>query len=178
MPTAVSMLEAFGRNFPGLTLLLTMLAYLLGMGAGASAGLLLWRRQRFEASATLGAILMRALLCAVFLYLPTAIAAGQETLFAAPTLLSYTPGSVVSAPGRIALDVAIRFVQLVGLWAFIWGWILLNRAHARGYDPGLGGKGLAHIVGGSLCINIVATLQGLAQTFGLETLLIYVLIPG
>ena len=43
---------------------------------------------------------------------------------------------------------------------------------------GLGGKGLAHIVGGSLCINIVATLQGLAQTFGLETLLIYVLIPG
>ena len=37
MPTAVSMLEAFGRNFPGLNLLLTMLAYLLGMEAGASA---------------------------------------------------------------------------------------------------------------------------------------------
>ena len=172
------MLEAFRANFPGLTQFLTALCYVLGLWAGASALLLVQRRQRYDGGASRRAILVRAALCALFLYLPTAIDSGQETLFGARTILSYSPGSAVSEQGRQALDTVIQFVQLVGLWAFIWGWVLLNRAHARGYDPGLGGKGLAHIVGGSLCINIVATLQGLAQTFGLETLLIYVLIPG
>lgn len=178
MPTAVSMLEAFGQNFPGLTRLLTMLAYLIGMWAGASVGLLLWRRQRFEASVTHGALLMRVGLCAILLYLPTAISTGQETVFASPNIVSYSPGSVVSEHGKVVLDTVIRWVQLVGLWAFIWGWVLLNRAHLRGYEPGLGGQGLAHVVGGILCINIVATLQGLAQSLGLETLLTYLLVPG
>lgn len=179
MPTAVSMLEAFGANFPGLTQLLTMLAYLIGLWAGGSAFLLMQRRQRFDGSATLGGIVMRLALCATGLYLPTAVSSGQETLFASPTLLSYSAGSAVSEPGRVALGVAIQFVQGVGLWAFIYGWLLLNRAHQRGYyDPGLGSKALAHIVGGTLCINIVATLHGVAQSFGLEKLLNYVLVAG
>ena len=178
MPTAASMLDAFGQNFPGLTRLLTMLAYLIGMWAGASMGLLLWRRQRVEGSVTLGALLMRMLLCAVFLYLPTAVSTAQDTVFASPTILSYSPGHGVSEHGKQVLDVVIRFVQLVGLWAFIWGWMLLNRSHARGYDPGLGSKGWVHIVGGLLCMNSVATLHGLAQSLGLESLLTGLLIPG
>ncbi len=46
MPTAVSMLEAFGANFPGLTQLLTMLSYLMGLGAAISSFVLLRRYQR------------------------------------------------------------------------------------------------------------------------------------
>lgn len=179
MPTAISLLEAFRANFPGLTLLLTMLAYLVGMWAGGSAIVLLQRRQRFDASATLGAIALRVALCATLLYLPTAVSSGQETLFASPTILSYSAGSAVSEHGRIALDAVLKFVQLVGLWAFIYSWILLNRAHGRGhYDSVLGGKALAHLVGGCFCINIVASLQGLAQSFGLEKLLSYVVVAG
>lgn len=177
MPTAVSMLEAFGANFPGLTQLLTMLSYLMGLGAAISSFVLLRRYQRFDGSTTLGGILIRLMLCATFLYLPTAISSGQETLFASPTLLSYSAGSAVSEQGKIALGVVMPFVQWVGLWAFIYGWTLLNRAHQRGYyDPGLGQKALAHILGGILCINLVATLQGAAQSFGLEKLLNYVLV--
>jgi hypothetical protein len=37
---------------------------------------------------------------------------------------------------------------------------------------------VAHLVGGACCINVVATLQGLAQTFGLEKLLATVLVAG
>lgn len=179
MPTAVSLLEAFQANFPGLTLLLTMLAYLIGLWAGGSAIVLLQRRQRFDGSATLGAIVLRTALCATLLYLPAAVSSGQETLFASPTILSYAAGSAVSEHGRIALDAAIRFVQLVGLWAFMYGWLLLNRAHGRGYyDSTLGHKALAHIVGGILCINLIATLQGVARSFGLEKLLNYVVVAG
>jgi hypothetical protein len=179
MPTASSLLEAFGNNFPGLTQLLTMLAYGIGMWAGVSAVGLLQRRQRFDGSVTWGGIVLRAALCATGLYLPTAVSSAQETLFASPTILSYSVGSAVSESGRIVLDVVIRFVQLVGLWAFLWGWVLLNRAHGRGpYDPGLGHKALAHLVGGIFCMNIVATVQGVAQSFGLEALLNYVLVTG
>lgn len=179
MPTASTMLEAFRANFPGLTLFLTALCYLLGLWAGVSASLLLRRRQRHDAAASGRAILARGALCAAFLYLPTAIGSGQETLFAAPAILSYQAGSAVSDPGRLALDAAIGLVRLVGLAAFIWGWVLLDRAHARGhYEPALGNKAVAHLVGGLLCINVVATLQALAQSFGLEKLLAHLLVTG
>jgi len=73
----------------------------------------------------------------------------------------------------------IGFVQLVGLWAFLYGAVLLNRAHSRSvYDPGLGGKALAHLVGGVFCMNIVATVQVIAQSFGLEKLLNTVIVAG
>ena len=175
MPTPMTMLEAFRANFPGLTQFLTALCYVLGLWAGASALLLVQRRQRYDGGASRRAILVRAALCALFLYLPTAIDSGQETLFGERTILSYSAGSAVSEQGRQALDTVIAFVQLVGLWAFVWGWVLLDRAHARG---ALGNKAVAHLVGGALCINVVATLQGLAQTFGLEKLLAHVLVAG
>ncbi len=179
MPTAVSLLEAFQANFPGLTQLLTMMAYLIGMGAGVSAVLMAQRRARFDGQATVVGIAIRAVLCATCLYLPTAVSTSQETLFGSPTILSYSAGTAVSAQGKIALDTVIGFVQLVGLWAFLYGAVLLNRAHSRSvYDPGLGGKALAHLVGGVFCMNIVATLQAIAQSFGLEKLLSYTVIVG
>lgn len=179
MPTAVSMLEAFQANFPGLTQLLTMLAYLIGMVTGVSAVLMAQRRARFDGQATVTGIAIRAGLCATCLYLPTAVSSGQETLFGAPTILSYSAGTAVGAQGKIALDAVIGFVQLVGLWAFLYGAVLLNRAHSRSvYDPGLGGKALAHLVGGVFGMNIVATMQTVAQSFGLEQLLNTVLVAG
>ena len=47
MPTGTSILEAFSQSYPGLIRLLTVVAYLLGMWAGGSALLKLWRRQRY-----------------------------------------------------------------------------------------------------------------------------------
>lgn len=177
MPTAVTMLEAFANNFAGLTRLLTVLAYLIGMWAGFSAARLLMRRHRFEGSATLGAIGVRLVLCAVLLYLPTAISNSQETFFNAPTISSYSAGSAVGQHGKIALDAAIRFTQLFGLWAFIYGWMMLNRAHGSGgYDPRLGGKSVAHLIGGVFCMNIAAALQGIAQSFGAEKILNYLIV--
>ena len=73
----------------------------------------------------------------------------------------------------------IGFVKLVGLWAFLYGAVLLNRAHSRSvYDPGLGGKALTHLVGGVFCMNIVATVQAIAQSFGIEKLLNTVIVAG
>lgn len=179
MPTAMTMLEAFRANFPGLTQFLTALCYLIGLWAAVSALVLLRRRQRYDGGITWTMIAVRLGLCSLFLYLPTAVDAGQETLFGARTILSYSAGSAVSEQGRQALETVVKFVRLAGLWFFVRGWLLLDRANARGhYEPATGNKALAHIVGGAFCINIVATLQGFAQTFGLEKLLAYVLVAG
>lgn len=176
MPTGTSILEAFSQSYPGLIRLLTVVAYLLGMWAGGSALLKLWRRQRHEPDATAGGIALRGLTCAVFLYLPAAIAVGQATVFGEPTILSYAPGSALSASGQIVVRTVLGFIQIVGLWAFLWGFVLLNRAHARGaYEPGLGAKGATHIVGGILAMNGVATLKVAAETFGLQALLQYLI---
>ena len=60
----------------------------------------------------------------------------------------------------------------------LYGAVLLNRAHSRSvYDPGLGGKP-SPIWWGVFCMNIVATLQAIAQSFGLEKLLSYTVIVG
>lgn len=96
MPTAMTMLEAFRANFPGLTQFLTALCYVIGVWAAASALVLLRRHQRYDGGVTWAAIAARAGLCSLFLYLPTAVGSSQETLFGARTILSYSAGSAVS----------------------------------------------------------------------------------
>jgi hypothetical protein len=136
----------------------------------------LWRRQRHEPDATLGGIVFRLTICAVFLFLPDSIDSGQETVFGAPNIMSYSYGSALSASGRIIVDTVLGFVQIVGLWAFLWGFMLLKRANERSYDAGLGAKAVTHIVGGVLGINSVAALQMAADTFGLQALLSYIIV--
>lgn len=175
MPTSTSILAAFSQSFPGLIQLLTALAYVLGLWAGGAALLQLWRWQRYEPDAGAAGVVLRFMLCAVLLFLPSAIRNGNDTFFGAPNIMSYSHGSTLSASGQVLVDTVIGFVQIVGLWAFIYGWMLIKRANQRSYDPGTGSKGVIHIVGGVLAMNIVATLHMLAETFGLQRLLAYVI---
>lgn len=63
-----------------------------------------------------------------------------------------------------------QVVQLLGFIAFIRGWILLARAaHQGGQQPGIIGKGITHIVGGVLAINIFETWRIIQATFGLSS---------
>lgn len=60
----------------------------------------------------------------------------------------------------------IIMIRIIGLIAFIRGWIILGRAASEGSQPGTVGKALTHIVGGVLGINIVGTITVLQNTFG------------
>ena len=89
--------------------------------------------------------------------------------------MSYGDGSALSPAGRVIVDTLIGFVRIVGLWALIYGAILIKRANTGAYDPKTQSAGVMHLVGGVAGINIVATLHMVAETFGLETLLAYVI---
>lgn len=61
----------------------------------------------------------------------------------------------------------VRIVQVVGLIAFMRGWIMLLKLGQHGAPPGTLSKGLLHMLGGILAINIMGTIEVLRNTFGL-----------
>lgn len=60
-----------------------------------------------------------------------------------------------------------QLVQVIGLIAFIRGWVMLIKIGGHGGPPGTLSKGLTHMLGGILAINIVGTIDVLKATFGL-----------
>lgn len=68
-----------------------------------------------------------------------------------------------------SITALLGLVQVVGVIAFIRGWIYLARSGEQGAQQNTFGKGLTHIIGGILCINIVATRDVIWNTFGFGT---------
>ena len=66
-------------------------------------------------------------------------------------------GSVIGGP-------LTMFIQVIGLIAFVRGWILIARSASQGQPPGGTGKGFMHVFGGILAINIVGTLNIINNT--------------
>ena len=55
-------------------------------------------------------------------------------------------------------------IQVIGVFAFVKGWVMIARSASQGQPPGGTGKGLMHVFGGILAMNIVATLQVVNNT--------------
>ncbi|CEG58037.1 hypothetical protein [Legionella fallonii] len=108
---------------------------------------------------------------AMLIYFPSAFSILMQTSFGYQNVLQYAPvnssnaaldtlfgsGSVVGQP----LTVIIR---VIGLIAFVRGWVLIARSASQGQPPGGTGKGLVHVFGGILAINIVGTLNMINNT--------------
>jgi len=115
--------------------------------------------------------LIYLLVGAVFIYFPTSFEMLMQSTFNYNTVLQYAPvdsgnsaldklfgtGSVVGKP-------LTMLIQVIGLVAFVRGWILIARSASHGQPPGGTGKGLVHVFGGILAINIVGTLTVINNT--------------
>ena len=66
-----------------------------------------------------------------------------------------------------ALAPMIGTIQVIGLIAFLRGWLLVTKSTAEQPQPGAVSKGFIHIVGGVLAINITGTLDIISNTFGI-----------
>lgn len=68
-----------------------------------------------------------------------------------------------------ALVPMIGLIQVIGICAFIRGWLLLLRgAGEQQSGPGSIGKGLIHIVGGVMAVNITGTIDLINRSLGLS----------
>lgn len=116
--------------------------------------------------------LLYLFVAAIFIYFPTGFALLMNTTFGYSNVLAYAPidsnnstintlfgqGSVVGRPLALIL-------QTIGLIAFIRGWVLIAKSGSQGQSPGQGvGKGMIHVFGGILAMNIVGTLQIINNT--------------
>lgn len=108
---------------------------------------------------------------ALLVYFPTAVNIVMMTSFGTTNILQYAPvnsnnqtinslfgsGSMVGQPLTI-------LIRVIGLVAFVRGWVLIARSASQGQPPGGTGKGLVHVFGGILAINIVGTLNMINAT--------------
>lgn len=61
----------------------------------------------------------------------------------------------------------VQLIQVIGLIAFIRGWLLLLRVGGHSGQPGTLSKAMMHMLGGIMGINISGTISVLQRTLGL-----------
>lgn len=109
------------------------------------------------------------IVAAVFIYLPTGFGILMNTTFGQSTVLSYNELpqelNLTAANGGIAL---LRILQVIGVMAFVRGWVLIARSQGQGSQPGTLGKGMTHVFGGVLLMNIVMTVDVMYNTLGIN----------
>lgn len=107
---------------------------------------------------------------AIFIYFPTAFAVLMQTSFGYSNVLQYAPissqnDSMNTLFGNAAVGRPLTMlIQVIGLVAFFRGWVLIARSASQGQPPGGTGKGLVHVFGGILAINIVGTINMVNNT--------------
>lgn len=110
------------------------------------------------------------LVSAVLLYFPTALRIMNNTVFGPDySPLSYLTtqnpgGDFLFGSGSLVGKSLALIIQTIGGIAFVRGWLLIARASGQGQQPGGTGKGLMHVFGGILAMNIVLTLQIINNT--------------
>jgi len=168
-----TMLLSLQDSFPGIMILLTSAAYLMGIFFIFKAIYELKQygemRTMMASNTDLRTPIVSLLVGAVFIYLPTAWRMMLITVFGVESPLAY-PGSDNSANWDQVVNVIVMFTQIIGLIAFIRGWLILAKVSSKGGGGGQHsfGKGLTHIIGGILAINVVGTFNVIGVTLGLK----------
>jgi intracellular multiplication protein IcmC len=146
--------------------LITGAAYLMGIGFAFKAIYALKAygesRAMMSSSGSLKEPLIYLFVAAMFIYFPTGLDLMLATTFGETGLLAYqtTDNNTYDA---LASSLTL-IIQVIGLVAFVRGWVLIARAASQGQQPGGTGKGLVHVFGGILAMNIIATLKIIHNT--------------
>lgn len=107
---------------------------------------------------------------AFLIYLPSTLSSSLITIFGQAELTASS--EILSVAGtddnkwQEVGAVIANYLSLLGLIAFVRGWVILSKMGHSGSQPGSIAKGITHLVGGIFLLNIVTTVQMIAQLFG------------
>lgn len=149
-------------------------AYLIGMAFAFKALYSLKSygeaRTMMSSSSNIKEPLMYLFVAGMLIYLPTGFQIMLNTTFGAnATLLAYagpnnqTVASLFGQDSAAGAAITI-IIRTLGLIAFVRGWVLIARSASQGQPPGGTGKGLTHVFGGILAMNIIGTLDVIDNT--------------
>ncbi|MDF1826798.1 MAG: type IV secretion protein IcmC [Legionellaceae bacterium] len=111
--------------------------------------------------------LFNMMIAGFLIFFPTGFELMMNTTFGYSNVLAYSDSSLTQSffGGNSQLGQAVVIIfQTIGLYAFTRGWVLISRAAGQGQQPGGTGKGLMHIFGGILAVNIVGTVEVIKNT--------------
>ena len=103
------------------------------------------------------------------MYAPTFLEVWNMTLFGTTNIESALSwqSSNSGIDWADALAPMIGTIQVIGLIAFLRGWLLITKSTGEQPQPGAVSKGFIHVIGGVMAINITGTMDMLVNTFGL-----------
>jgi intracellular multiplication protein IcmC len=108
---------------------------------------------------------------AMLIYLPSNFGTVMLSTFGYSNVLAYGSsggnsllfGNLLDGNSEFAYALTVM-IQTIGMFAFVKGWIHVAKASTHGQTQGGIGKGLLHVFGGVLALNVVGTLEMLQNT--------------
>lgn len=167
--------DNLSKSLGGVSQFLTALAYVLGIYLTVSA---VFKFKKFghrtafmHVEAGIFGPIMQFFIGVALLYTPTFIGILNATVFGDSSIddvMAYS-ASGSSPDWASAIAPMYQTIQVIGLIAFLRGWLILSKSVQKdgGNQPGQITKGVIHIIGGVLAINITRTIDILTATFGL-----------
>jgi intracellular multiplication protein IcmC len=160
------MLSNIQKNLQPIWQMLIALSYTLGVIFVVMAILKLKQYGQMTVmmsnQASMGATLAYFLVGIGLLYLPTLLDMWVMTAWGYST-------DEINGPSGSNIEFmkpVLQIIQVIGLISFLRGWLSLAKL-GGGAQPGTLSKGIMHIVGGILAINVVGTLDMLKATLGI-----------
>lgn len=170
VPNLATMVENLSKTIPNLMQLVTAFAYVAGMFLIFKGILQLKEygesRTMMSHNQSLKGPLIFLGVGAALLYLPSSVQVGLSTFWQTTVPYAYVPQT--SDPWSDLIQDCFLIVQFLGTFAFIRGLLILTQLGGHsGSHPGTLTKGLAHIIGGILCINLYQFVQMVLNTLAL-----------
>lgn len=172
MDKTINIFANLGPSLVKVELLLTACAYLIGIALILRGVMALKhageQKSHMSQQHSLKEPMMLFFAGAMLMYFPTGLHVVLQTVFGSENILSYdslSTGNQMMASIKMFGDNLFLFVQVIGLVSFIRGWILIAKSASQsGHQQGSFAKGIMHIIGGTLAINIVETLNVINNT--------------
>ena len=171
----VDILTNIASSMQSVERLITGAAYLMGLAFAVKALMSLKElgesRAMMSGKASIKEPLIFFIVAAMLVYLPSGFQMLMNTTFGYSNVLAYAPVNsnnstldiLFGQDSAVGASLAI-IIQTIGLIAFVRGWVLIARSASSGQPPGGTGKGMVHVFGGNLAMNIVGTLQIINNT--------------
>ena len=168
-------LNNIANNMGPIQRLITGAAYLMGLVFAFKAIHSLKRygeqKSMMSSNTSMKEPLLYFIVASVFIYFPSALNTALMTTFGSTNILQYSPVSsnnqainTLFGPDSLIGRPLTIIIQTIGLAAFVRGWMMIARGASGTQQQGGPGKGLIHVLGGVMAINIIQTVNIINNT--------------
>ncbi len=170
VPDVVTMLLTLDESFPNLMRMTAGLSYLFGFGIMTKA---VWELKKYgmgvstTAQNDLRPTIMELCVGVALVFLPSTLKTLLATVYGTDAITGYK--HLPDSSWQVASDTLIIFVAFIGLVAVVRGLLHLHKASSGQSQQNGFAKGIIHLVGGVLSLNIVQAKNILYSTLGLTT---------